>query len=106
MKKLAKICTTCRKPKKEDCTICKPKPFENINKENHSFYNSYAWRKLSKQFKKENPLCIQCLQNGRTTPTNITDHIKPIDKGGNKWDLNNLQPLCHQCHNRKSGRSK
>lgn len=26
------------------------------------------------------------------------DHIKPISKGGNFWDLNNLQLLCHDCH--------
>ena len=34
----------------------------------------------------------------------MVDHIVPINKGGAKLDIGNLQSLCNLCHNRKSGR--
>jgi 5-methylcytosine-specific restriction protein A len=30
------------------------------------------------------------------------DHIVPIREGGARLDANNLQPLCHTCHSRKT----
>lgn len=30
------------------------------------------------------------------------DHIKAIVNGGNQWDMNNLQTLCHECHVKKT----
>lgn len=32
------------------------------------------------------------------------DHIIPIALGGNEFDLENLQTLCHRCHNAKTAR--
>jgi len=106
MKKPSKICSICRKIKFEGCTRCKKKPFEGIARDNYPFYNSQRWRKIAKNHKKINPLCIQCLQEGKTTPVDVTDHIISIDDGGHKTDLNNLQSLCHACHNSKTGRNK
>ena len=31
------------------------------------------------------------------------DHIKPVTKGGAKFDESNLQTLCNSCHATKSG---
>jgi 5-methylcytosine-specific restriction protein A len=101
-----KICSTCRKPKKPDCEQCKPKAFSGINKDNYSFYNSTQWRKVSKGYRKRHPLCKHCEEIGRVTPSAVVDHIKPIDKGGDKWNSSNLQALCHKCHNKKSAKSK
>lgn len=101
-----KFCSNCRKIKGLNCDCPEKKPFEGINRSNQSFYNSTKWRKLSKAFKVLNPLCVECLQEGKTTPVDITDHIEPIDKGGAKLDVANLQSLCHSHHNKKSGRSK
>lgn len=33
-----------------------------------------------------------------TVPCRELDHIKPLHKGGAKWDESNLQPLCRSCH--------
>ena len=77
------------------------KPFERTNS-NYSFYNSWTWRKVSKLFLKENPLCLHCQANGIDTPAKVTDHITPINKGGDKFNENNFQALCESCHNKKS----
>ena len=34
----------------------------------------------------------------------VVDHIPPVRLGGDFWDERNHQPLCHRCHNSKSGR--
>ena len=67
--------------------------------DNSAFYNSPRWRKLSKAFKSNNPICAMCEHEA----TYYTDHIKPINEGGEMWDINNLQPLCVKCHAKKSG---
>lgn len=57
-----------------------------------------TWSKASRQFLKEHPLCAVC---GK--PATETDHIVPHK--GNKelfWDVSNWQPLCHECHSRKT----
>lgn len=32
------------------------------------------------------------------------DHIKPVHQGGAKWELDNLQVLCPDCHIKKTRR--
>lgn len=49
----------------------------------------------------EEPLCRLCLKDGRTTPTAIVDHIKPLAWGGSD-DRSNKQGLCVPCHDTKS----
>ena len=106
MIKAKKICGGCRKIKGVSCVCPTKKPFEGIARDNYPFYNSRRWRSIAKNHKKNNPLCIQCLQEGKTTPVDVTDHITSIDDGGHKTDLNNLQSLCHSCHNKKTGKNK
>ena len=43
-----------------------------------------------------------CIEDGKTVIATMVDHIIPILKGGDKWDRNNLQPLCAKCHAKKS----
>lgn len=106
MKKAKSICSKCRKVKREDCDICKKKPFDGISTEHYDFYNSYGWRKFATGLRKHNPLCVKCLEEGRTAPSQVVDHIVSIDDGGDKWDLDNLQVLCHTCHNKKTAKNK
>lgn len=73
------------------------------------FYNSWKWRKFSKRYKRENPLCIKCKQEGIITAATVTDHITRYADGGEGFDLNNLKPihfqsLCDFHHNQKSGK--
>ena len=49
----------------------------------------------------ENPLCVLCEREGRTVEAREIDHVIPVHKGGTD-DLDNLMPLCVECHRRKS----
>lgn len=63
----------------------------------------YRWQKASKRFLRENPLCADCLERGRTEAATLVDHIIP-HRGDMTifWDKTNLQGLCVQCHGRKT----
>jgi 5-methylcytosine-specific restriction protein A len=65
-------------------------------------YN-YRWSKSSKQFLKDNPLCVKCEEEGTVEPSRVTDHIVP-HKGDYKlfWDKSNWHALCKKCHDRKT----
>ena len=64
---------------------------------------TYKWRKASKKFLEQHPLCVRCEAKGIVRLATVVDHIKP-HKGNQKlfWDVNNWQPLCKQCHDRKT----
>ena len=63
------------------------------------------WRKASRQFLRENPLCAECRKAGRLLASEATDHIIP-HKGDMAlfWDRSNWQALCRQCHSRKTAK--
>lgn len=67
-------------------------------------YHTYYWTRLSKAFRKENPLCALCLKEGRYVPAEVVDHITPypICGDGGFFDRDNLQSLC-QRHNIEKG---
>jgi 5-methylcytosine-specific restriction endonuclease McrA len=50
-------------------------------------------------FIKEHPLCVECSGIGQ-----VVDHIIPIRLGGEELSWENLQTMCHRCHNIKSGK--
>lgn len=66
-----------------------------------SFYRTTAWRKLRRIILNKNPLCVSCLESDYTRAADVVDHIIPLKKGGTN-DEENLQGLCHECHNRKT----
>lgn len=72
--------------------------------ENRHIYNSTRWRKLSAAHKRAHPLCVECEKKGFVVPVKVTDHIVPINNGGDPWDWKNLQSMCNMHHNKKSGR--
>ena len=63
-----------------------------------------AWRKARKSYLEEHPLCEECRKNGKLTPASVIDHIIP-HRGDKKlfWDETNWQPLCKDCHDKKTG---
>ena len=65
------------------------------------------WRRARKAYLRKDPLCIICREEGRLTPATVVDHIIP-HRGdpGLFWDENNWQPLCKDCHDRKTGYGK
>ena len=67
-----------------------------------NIYHTQAWRKDRAAHLAAYPLCKHCNDNGTVTLATVSDHIVPIEQGGDVWDWNNRQPLCITCHQRKS----
>jgi hypothetical protein len=60
------------------------------------------WTKIRKEFISKHPLCRSCELFGTIALACEVDHIKPLAKGGEPADENNLQSLCRPCHVRKT----
>ncbi len=88
------------------CPEHKPKPFDGIKRNNTEIYNTQRWRKLSKIQLAENPLCVSCMDKGITRLAKHSDHIIPIEQGGEPFDQANLQSLCIRCHSSKTFKRK
>ena len=71
-----------------------------------SFYHTKGWRKTRAAFITAHPQCALCEKIGRLVKADVVDHIEPISFGGERFDWNNLQSLCHSCHNSKSARER
>lgn len=68
-----------------------------------SFYQSRSWIKYRDWYRKQHPLCEDCLKAGRgPIPMKIVDHIIEIKDGGERFDEENTRSLCQECHNRKT----
>jgi 5-methylcytosine-specific restriction protein A len=64
------------------------------------------WQRERKEFLKENPFCIDCLEKkGKHVIAKAVDHKKP-HRGDQVlfWLRTNWQGLCTACHNAKTGR--
>lgn len=77
---------------------------ENRTPEHIAFYNSKEWKAVRiLAIKRDHNLCQHCLKEGRYTMSDVVDHrIELKDNFELRADLDNLQCLCHACHNRKT----
>lgn len=68
---------------------------------------TYEWRKASKAYLKEHPLCAECQRKGRLIPATVVDHVVP-HRGDRTlfWDRSNWHPLCKKCHDEKTLREE
>ena len=69
-------------------------------------YQNTTWRKLRNDFIKMNPLCADCLNEGKVVPAEDIHHIhSPFKNGEINWalllDPNNLVSLCKDCHGKR-----
>lgn len=69
----------------------------------HSRGYGYRWRKLRDVVLRREPLCRECAAVGITRPAEDIDHVRSKADGGDD-SLDNLRPLCHSCHSRKTAR--
>lgn len=77
------------------------------NKDSAKFYNSKEWKLTrDRAAKRDGGLCQECLRNGDVTEFDVVDHIIEIEDGGCKLCVDNLECLCHSCHNRKSAEKR
>jgi 5-methylcytosine-specific restriction protein A len=58
-------------------------------------------QRLRRQLFDASPLCVICEAAGRVTVATIRDHIVPLAEGG-RDDASNSQPVCAECHTRKT----
>lgn len=80
------------------CYKCTPQTY------NKSFYSSHRWRVLSEAKRARDPLCEQCLAEGRTTAAEEVHHIKSVEQYPElKWDVDNLMSVCVVCHRKLDG---
>lgn len=58
------------------------------------------WRAYRLMFLAANPLCVMCLEKGKTVAASVVDHRIP-HKGDYRlfWTAENHQPLCEPHHN-------
>lgn len=58
----------------------------------------WEWAEFSRRYKRKHPLCQRCNEQGIKSMTQIPHHITPLAQGGEKYDEDNLMPLCRDCH--------
>lgn len=89
----------------EEHTPTKPKgtPDKRPSRIGGSLYSTARWKRLRKMVLDQEPFCRECAAQGRAVFAEDVDHI--VDHGGDYnlfWDMDNLQPLCHSCHSKKT----
>ncbi|WP_057745739.1 HNH endonuclease [Liquorilactobacillus capillatus] len=67
------------------------------------FYHSAAWRRLSRRFLENNPVCVKCYEDGVIRKADVVDHVQEVkDNWSRRLDESNLQALCNVHHNAKT----
>ena len=89
-------------PSREQVRKQGQKDYNRTKRKNQEFYDSTAWRKLSRLYRRLNPLCVDCKAKGIAKAVQIVDHVIPIEQGGERLAMSNLQSLCIACHNTKT----
>jgi 5-methylcytosine-specific restriction protein A len=63
----------------------------------------HHWRLIRLAHLRRNPLCVECLTDGRSIAATDVDHVVARARGGTD-ESKNLQSLCHAHHSRKTAR--
>jgi 5-methylcytosine-specific restriction endonuclease McrA len=59
----------------------------------------HQWEAFARQFRMVNPLCLDCLERGRTQASEEVHHVvKVADDPSLMYDEGNLRALCKACH--------
>lgn len=68
----------------------------------NSFYRSTKWQKArAVALARDNGLCQRCLKQSRVRQAQMVHHIVEVkDDWELRYNLDNLESLCHECHNR------
>jgi 5-methylcytosine-specific restriction endonuclease McrA len=84
----------------------KPKPASHASRSHHPIYQTKAWKADRAAHLAAHPLCVECEELNQSIPATVSDHIIPIEQGGDVWDWLNRQPLCASHHNKKSAKER
>jgi 5-methylcytosine-specific restriction protein A len=70
-------------------------------------YNNRKWYALRDRVKRRDQgLCQECKRNNIVRAGTECDHIVSLSRGGDMYDINNVELLCKQCHNKKTARGE
>lgn len=87
-------------------SICVERPAKRTDARLPASRRGYdrAWKQLRDRKLKYNPLCEHCEKSGRVESATEVDHIIPFEGINDpvRLDWDNLQSLCHTCHQRKT----
>jgi 5-methylcytosine-specific restriction protein A len=63
----------------------------------------HEWRQTRADYLRRNPLCVDCMGQGRTTPATDVHHVGKLRTHRHaKHEESNLMALCHECHARRT----
>ena len=62
------------------------------------------WMAMRREVFAAEPFCRLCAKAGKLHRAYELDHIVPLHKGGDAIALQNLQPLCRECHKDKTAK--
>jgi 5-methylcytosine-specific restriction protein A len=66
-----------------------------------SLYGSARWKTVRRLKLQRDPLCEICRAKGDLVPAQMVHHIKEAKERPDLFfDIENLQSLCNECHNR------
>ena len=66
---------------------------------------SRAYRLVREGVLDDQPLCVDCLAEGRTVAADEVDHVVPLHQGGTN-ERSNLAPRCRRHHAEKSANER
>jgi 5-methylcytosine-specific restriction endonuclease McrA len=77
-------------------------------REEHAARGGRPWMRISRQIRRERPLCQRCREQGRITAAELVHHCIPVDR--DKVRLLHVNPrdlmsLCRVCHETLHGRA-
>lgn len=66
-----------------------------------------SWRLVRHQHLQNNPICLDCLKEGRYTPGQEVHHILKLVDNPELRDVgSNLMTLCKSCHSKRTARGE
>src|SRR4051812_47790907 len=82
------------------------KQVSHASRSHSAVYQTKEWKADRRLHLAANPLCVECLIEDRSVPATVSDHIVPIEQGGDVWNWTNRQALCASHHNKKSAKER
>ena len=83
------------------------RPRSERSKAHQGLLNSPAWRRYSKAYLLDHPLCLDCQAEGRLDQATEVHHkIKPNGDRELFWLPGNHLGLCRSCHQRRTARGE
>ena len=95
------------KPKKMPWEVTREEKEGRTELSRSGFYSRAKWMKIRDFVLSQEPLCRECLSNGKVRTARMVDHIRPITPISSeelKYGIENLQPMCFTCHSVKTNR--